>query len=364
MGSRSVKAVCVSACIAALALGLGLLGSGCASSVARSFATQHFVSRPDLRPTPVRVLTRAHGTAPGYLFVSPERGVDQAGPLILDNRGQVVWFLPISSHRVTSRVQRYRGRPVLTWWSADRAKGAGHKGVHIADDHYRIIARLSRANGLAADQHEFLLTPRGTAVVTAYKKIPFDLSGVGGSEHGSIWEGVVQEIDVATGRPLFEWHSIDHVGVPESYETLPQDPGKTYDYFHINAVELLPNGHMLVSARNTHAVYEIRRSDGAVLSRLGGKRSDFTFGPGARFAWQHDARLHGRKSVTIFDNGAEYAHRDHPSRAILLRLDEKRRRAVLVRSYRRHRPTVATSEGNAQALGDGHILVGWARGRS
>ena len=61
MGSRSVKAVCVSACIAALALGLGLLGSGCASSVARSFATQHFVSRPDLRPTPVRVLTRAHG---------------------------------------------------------------------------------------------------------------------------------------------------------------------------------------------------------------------------------------------------------------------------------------------------------------
>ena len=115
---------------------------------------------------------------------------------------------------------------------------------------------------------------------------------------------------------------------------------------------------MLVSARNTHAVYEIRRSDGAVLSRLGGKRSDFVraWGPPP---WQHDARLHGRKSVTIFDNGAEYAHRDHPSRAILLRLDEKRRRAVLVRSYRRHRPTVATSEGNAQALGDGHILVGW-----
>ena len=99
---------------------------------------------------------------------------------------------------------------------------------------------------------------------------------------------------------------------PESYETLPADPGKTYDYFHINAVELLPNGHMLVSARNTHAVYEIRRSDGAVLSRLGGKRSDFVARPGARFAWQHDARLHGRKSVTIFDNGAEYARPGPP----------------------------------------------------
>ena len=95
-------------------------------------------------------------------------------------------------------------------------------------------------------------------------------SALGGSAHGAVWEGIVQEIDVATGRLLFEWDSIDHVAVGESYETLPKDPSKTYDYFHINAVDLLPNGNMLVSGRNTHAVYDVRRSDGAVLWRLGG----------------------------------------------------------------------------------------------
>src|SRR5215204_4268767 len=292
MGRRSATAVSVSAGLAALALVLGLLGSGCASSVARIFATQHFVSRPDLRPPPVTVLERAHGTAPGYLFVSPERRVDQAGPLILDNAGQVVWFHPVSAHRVTSfRVQRFRDRPVLTWWSAERAKGRGHKGVYvIADDRYRIIRTLAAAHSLAADQHEFLLTPRGTAVLTAYKKIPYDLSALGGSVHGAIWEGIVQEIDVASGRLLLEWHSIDHVGVDESYETLPKDPGKTYDYFHINAVDLRPNGDLLISGRNTHAAYDVRRSDGALRWRLGGKRSDFSFGPRARFAWQHDPR--------------------------------------------------------------------------
>ena len=137
-------------------------------------------------------------------------------------------------------------------------EGSGHNGVYvIADDHYRIIATLTAAHGLAADLHEFLLTPRGTAVVTAYKKIPYDLSALGGSAHGAVWEGIVQEIDVATGRLLFEWDSIDHVAVGESYETLPKDPSKTYDYFHINAVDLLPNGNMLVSGRNTHAVYDV-----------------------------------------------------------------------------------------------------------
>ena len=242
-----MRAVSLSAGLGALALALGMLGSGCASSVAKSFATQHFVSRPDLRPPPIDVLTRAHGTAPGYLFVSPERGVDQAGPLILDDDGQAVWFHPVSTHRVTSfRVQRYRGRPVLTWWSAEAKKGSGHNGVYvIADDHYRIIATLTAAHGLAADLHEFLLTPRGTAVVTAYKKIPYDLSALGGSAHGAVWEGIVQEIDVATGRLLFEWDSIDHVAVGESYETLPKDP--------VQDLRLLPHKCCRPPAERKHA---------------------------------------------------------------------------------------------------------------
>ncbi len=214
MGRRSAKAISVSAGLGAVAVALGMLGSGCASSVAKSFATQHFVSRPDLRPPPVTVLSRAHGTAPGYLFVSPERGVDQAGPLILDDAGQAVWFHPVSSHRVTSfRVQRYRGRPVLTWWSAEREKGSGHNG-RVRDrrrplpDHRdplrpRMVCRGPARVPAHAARH------RRRSPLT--RRSPTTSRALGGSAHGAIWEGIVQEVDVATGRLLFEWHSIDHV---------------------------------------------------------------------------------------------------------------------------------------------------------
>ena len=53
-----------------------------------------FRSRPDLSPPGVDVAAPAHDTAPGYVFIAPERGLaGQAGSMILDNRGQVVWSL-------------------------------------------------------------------------------------------------------------------------------------------------------------------------------------------------------------------------------------------------------------------------------
>jgi hypothetical protein len=48
-------------------------------------------SRPDLSPPSVEVIREARGTAPGYVFVAPEKGeTGQGGSLIVDDRGQVV----------------------------------------------------------------------------------------------------------------------------------------------------------------------------------------------------------------------------------------------------------------------------------
>ena len=45
-------------------------------------------------PPAVEVSTQAHdGTAPGYIFVAPERGgAGKGGAMIIDDNGQVVWF--------------------------------------------------------------------------------------------------------------------------------------------------------------------------------------------------------------------------------------------------------------------------------
>ena len=142
------------------------------------------------------------------------------------------------------------------------------------------------------------MTPQGTALITIYHGVPYDLSSVGGPKDGTVVDGIVQEIDVATGRVLFEWHSLDHVPLDESYLPVNWDPD-SYDYFHINAVNLDDDGNLLISGRHTWTIYKVDRQNGGILWRLGGKRSDFALGPGARFAWQHNPLPAGPSTIRI-----------------------------------------------------------------
>jgi hypothetical protein len=146
--------------------------------------------------------------------------------------------------------------------------------------------------------------------VPVYRRVPSDLSALGGRQDGNVEEGVVQEVDIKTGRVLFEWHSLPHVAADESYEPVPKDESEPFDYFHLNAIEEDGDGAILISARHTHAIYKIRKRDGALLWRLGGKRSSFHVASNASFAWQHDPRLHADgtlKALSIKYFGKDYA---------------------------------------------------------
>jgi Arylsulfotransferase (ASST) len=188
--------------------------------------------------------------------------------------------------------------------------------------------------------------------------VPADLSSAGGREYGAAWEGIFQEVDIETGEVLLEWHSLEHVGVDESYVLPPEDPAYGYDYFHINSIDVDHDGNLLVSARNTWAVYKIDRESGGVLWRLGGKKSDFEMGDDTRTAFQHDARRHEDGTITIFDNGA-HPQVHEQSRAILLRLDEEEMSATLLREYASPEKILCMSQGNAQLLSNGNVFVGW-----
>jgi hypothetical protein len=359
---------------------LAILVTGCSSESKKSTAsepaattaapapkpgpTQHFFSRPDLKPPLVRIQTPAHGTAPGYVFLAPKMVVAQAGPLIMDNRGEVVWFKPLNTKGVTDfRMQRYEGKPVLTWWRGHVSNvGVGNGWYVIYDTSYRPVAEVRPGNGLVGDVHEFLITPRNTAVFTVYHRLPVDLSSVGGPKEGKVWDGIVQELDIKTGKVLFEWHSYPEVGVKESYAPPPKAKAGAkappYDYFHINSIDVEANGNFLVSARNTHALYEVDRKTKKVLWRLGGKKSTFAMETGTKFAWQHDARRHADGTITLFDNGAAPPVEKF-TRILVLRVDTKAKKVSLVRSYHHPKRLLAPFEGNAQFLSNGNIFVGW-----
>jgi hypothetical protein len=173
-----------------------------------------------------------------------------------------------------------------------------------------------------------------------------------------VWDGIAQEIDIETGRVLFEWHSLEHVGIEESYIEPPYNPNHPYDYFHINSIDVEPDGNLLVCARNTWSVYKVERKSGEVLWRLGGKNSDFEMGPGTQSAFQHDARRHQDGIISIFDNGAHpQVHEE--SRGVLVGLDERKMGAKLVREYTFSEKPTSTSQGNMQILPNSNVLIGW-----
>jgi hypothetical protein len=267
--------------------------------------------------------------------------------MILDGNGGLIWFRPLDTHGVADfRAQSYRGRPVLTWWQGRAEQGVGNGYDVILDETYREIATRVRAgNGLVADIHEFAITPRNTALITVYHEV------------GKVLEGVVQEIDIASGKVVFEWHSLPEIATGESYFPKPDGSG-AWDYFHINSVADGPGNSLLVSARNTHALYKISRATGKVVWRLGGRKSDFTMGPGARFAWQHDAHWRAPNVISLFDNEAAppYAKR---SRALFLRVDSAAGKVTLLRAYPSPDDLLSGSQGIVQLLPNGNLFVGW-----
>jgi len=322
-----------------------------------------FRSRPDLSPPAVEVTTQAHDTAPGYNFVTPEKGAArQGGSMIVDGRGEVVWFRPMQSRRGRAndlKVQSYRGKSVLTWMD-------GAKEYVIFDHTYRQIARVSAGNGYYGDHHEFLISPQDTALILIYNPVRRDLSSIGGVKNDTVWQCIVQELDIESGEVIFEWHSLEHVGIDETYTAVSQDGRPGLDYFHANSIEVDHDSNLIVSARQTFAVYKIDRSTGEVMWRLGGKKSDFEMGPGTRFAFQHDARRQLDGTISIFDNGTTIFHGGWPeaieeSRGIVLKLDEEQMSASLVREYTHPDKLHADAAGNMQVLPNGNVFVGWGR---
>jgi hypothetical protein len=328
--------------------------------------SQRFRTRLDLKPPVIRITTAARGTAPGYIVMGPKMVVAQAGPMIMDNHGEVVWFKPLTKTKgITDvRVQQYKGRPVLTWWRGRVSmEGIGEAGWFVIyNDSYQAVAEIRPGNNLTGDIHEFLITPRDTALILIYHRVKQDLSRIGGPKQGKVWDGIVQEVDIPTGRVLFEWHSFPRVGVEESYAQVPDAKkgakADAYDYFHANAIDIDTDGNFLVSARNTHAIYKIDRRTKRILWRLGGKRSDFKMGPGTKFGWQHDVRRQQDGTITLFDNSAAPPLAKF-SRVLKLRVDTTNKRATLVRSFAHPKRLLVPFEANAQFLPNGNVFVGW-----
>jgi hypothetical protein len=326
-------------------------------------AVMRFHSAPDLKPSAVEVTKQASDPGAGDIFVVPNGPIAQTGPEILAADGQLVYFKPVPTalSARNANVQDYEGHPVLTWWQGRIVDGHGQGVDLIYNTSYQRVATVRAGNGLSADLHDFEITPQGTAWITSFAPVSWNLSPYGGRSDGVIDDGVIQEIDIKTGLVMYQWNSIGHVAIRDTHMTTPTLSYVPLDYFHVNSIDPESDGSLLISSRNTWTVYSVNESTGQVVWRLGGKHSTFKLGRGLHFAWQHDAKRQPDGTITIFDN--EDAPREgSTSRAIDVALDTANDTAKLrwqLTYPKRH--VLAASAGDVQRLPNGFTFVGWGQ---
>ncbi len=335
-----------------------------------------YVTAPTLHPPMIRSTQRAASgqLAPGYIFTTNFYNlneppiVGQSGPLILDNNLQPVWFQPVPERVAAANLslQTYQSKPALAWWQGRVTNtGATETGEDVViDQHYQAVARLKATDGWVLTLHEFLISGED-AWVTANKNIPMDLSKYGGAYNGALVDSAVQEYNLKTGKLLRNWDALEHIPLSEAQASLPTN-GFPWDAYHVNAIDLTGNGTFLVSMRNTWGAYLIDIATGRIEWTLGGKRSSFKFGPGAAFQWQHDARLEGDSTVTMFDDhccqltgGGTSVPATGPSRGLVLKLDQGAHTATLVSQYKGEDEFESEYMGDTQPLANGNVFVGW-----
>jgi hypothetical protein len=342
---------------------IALAGTACTSASSGPVAA-------GLPPPAVIVLKQGADNGNGDIFIAPDGGTT-SGPEIISNTGKVIWFhaVPAEDSATDFRTQTYQGKPVLTWWQGTGFGGPSSGTDYIYNDRYQQIAEVKAANGYSADGHEFLITPWNTALIVADTIATANLTSTGGPADQAVIDGIVQEIDISTGKVLFQWNSADHVPYSDSENPRPAGFAIPWDWFHINAVHLDTDGNLLINSRYTWTTYKVNLHTGKIIWELGGKQSTFKLkaapgqvldSAGEIFAYQHDPEAIGNDEYTLFDNESDGGTGLLPySRVVTVKLDLATKVATLVKSVEQPEGLVAAAEGNAQTTRNGDLFVGW-----
>lgn len=359
-------------------------------------ANWQFRSRPDLAPPRLNITIPASDkTEEGFLFVAPfagfpdtpteQHGPRQAGPYIFRDDGDLVWsgYGIYSIWSTNFQAGRWGGKDILFSFEGDHNPGYGHGHGHITfvDQHYETIRELRAGNHKLVDKHEFHIVNETTGLIQIYQPVPRDLTPWGAKpEQQWIVNAIIQELDIATGKLLFEWSSLDHVQPDEA--VLPINPGQAgsgynssdaWDYFHINSVDKDKDGNYLVSARDACAVHKINGTDGSIIWRLNGKRSSFKLTKESKFCFQHHARFLDQHDdveiISLYDNsahgtehgGGSEVHTAPWSSGKILKLNTTSWTAELVQGFYPPEGTelLSKSQGSTQILPNGNALVNW-----
>jgi hypothetical protein len=292
---------------------------------------------------PQVIITARGNPAPDYIWLENVGQNGQYYRMILDT-----WGNPVFYHRGDARDFKLQKNGMITW--------ATFNGV---DKNFNNARTYFTLNGYLTDDHELQILADGTYFLIGSSAETVDMSRyiAGGNPAALVWEHAIQEFTPA-GELIFQWRAWDHMDVL-SQEQFVDLTAPTFDFPHMNSIDVDDDGHILLSSRNSSECTKIDRDTGEVIWRLGGTHSTLTFvndplnGPRN----QHGFRAVGRGHYLLFDNGN--LHSPPLSRAVEYAVDPMAKTATLVWQFPDTPDKSAYYMGNVQRLTNGNTHINW-----
>ncbi len=317
----------------------------------------------------VRPIARTTPTPGWYLFANAFGPATGKFAVITDERGAVVWYRRMSTPILD--LKRIADR-TLAWvplLATNEGFGIDPTTVYLVETLDGTQLRSYATTGGPTDHHDLVPLPGGHALLLTYEPqagVTVPGAPACATAAGDVWWSNIEEVDAA-GMLVWSWHSRDHL-TPADSTYLPVQAIPGCDLQHADSLDVAPNGDVIVSMRHLDSVLRIRRNpggadDGAIVWRLGGPNSSFTFvdDPYRGPARQHDARLGADGVLTVVDNRTGRA--GETGRAVAYRLDEAAGVARLVWSSPFTAPVTgepwSSGLGSVRRQPDGHTVVGW-----
>jgi arylsulfotransferase ASST/IPT/TIG domain-containing protein len=312
---------------------------------------------------PQLMVTKPGTPPPGWYVTENINSVAGSSPyaMVLDANGTPVWYAKSSGPAVVNVTPLPDGS--IAWMTTAGAFGTDSKAAFEDFNLQTHATRLLAAPTPPTDPHELHPMPNGDFMMLSTPlKASIDMTALGGSSSATIVDCLLQEVN-PTGDVVWQWRASDHIAVSEAghYPSAQVNRQLAYDLFHCNSIDTDPvSGDVLLSSRQTDAVYLIDKRTGTIIWKLGGKshnhdnaqilsiRSD----PQGAFHAQHDARFQPNGDISLYDDQSWDANL--AARAVEYHVDTAAGTATLVWS------DVAPDGHNSSATGSFRRLNGGA----
>jgi hypothetical protein len=295
--------------------------------------------------------------------------------VLFDNRGVPVWWYKDDGNPADVKLLS-NGHFIWTTLNPASIGTGGNESqeVTVGGTLVRTInAGLVPPYNVANDFHDIQLLPNGNYLIQGgYSHAGANLSFCpGGPTDATVYDDVIQEL-TPDGQLVWQWDALDHIPAsemdPQWCNTIVTNGHAPYDVEHMNSIQEYGD-NILVSFRHLDAIFEISRSTGDVIWKLGGTPrdpslpgkqltivNDPVFDCGGHFGGQHEARMLADGTITFHDNGSDLRQCNDPNairypRAVRYSVDLAAGTATLIESV--SDPAVGRSDccGSALRLG-------------